>query len=262
MDARTPSLIPLQYAVSQRSTTRRVLKFALLVVLVCIAIAVLQKRSELVDTITFLYRQQRCAGHQALADRVVYEEEPARAASLVEQRKARDLGDGRAAVIPSYWDALRVWHDGFLKPKAANLFLHERRSQNGLRRIIAVDLDCSSFSASGTRVSLTNHLWEPRWLPGPAGNGVGQDYILKRTGFSSFWIDRRPGDRIRFFAGQPDRDNPAKFKIPFEWRGTRSDLVGQLCDDGRLAYEIAPLPGTEFATVLKAKPSSTAAATP
>jgi hypothetical protein len=196
------------------------------------------KTHEITDVVSFWFHQHRCSAYRAPSDQIVFDES---STSQPPTTQGTGGGGGILLPMPSSWSALRTWH-GYGDPGCVNLFLHERVSPGGIRRVIAIDLKIGRLSNVGSKVTLENHLWEPRWLPGPAGNATGADYLRKRTGWSDFWIKRRgPADRLRFYAGQPDPNDSSRFLLPFDWRGQRVVLDGRLGEDGRIDYTLRPL---------------------
>jgi hypothetical protein len=112
------------------------------------------------------------------------------------------------------------------------LFLHSRVSATGKKRLVVVGLEVPKEGHAGTghnsRIAIISHvIREGTWSESPLaedGNGqlIGQGH--GEEGGPDTW----GAGELRFGAGQPDANNPARFTIPWEFQGVRHTIVGEL----------------------------------
>jgi hypothetical protein len=151
-----------------------------------------------------LYWQRQCMTYMAPADAVVVQ-----------------IDTPEASIVPAEWSAFRaVWASAYQSD--GTLFLHARQTPAGRTWLIAVD-----FHATGGGVLATRSI-QPATLGRRSSDSGG-----RAMGGSFFGMT--PG--ARFFAGQPDRDDPSHFTIEYEVNGRREILDGWLDNDGRVKIE-------------------------
>jgi hypothetical protein len=149
---------------------------------------------------------------------------------------------GRQFVIPPEWTR---YHAKYLAPfsplgsaglqSQGTLFLHERRSPSGNRRLVSVDLRIS-WGPESTAVDVEKRAivpggWrsEPKetWGGPPAGdvnttNLVGQRQHLLNVPY---------GKTLKVIAGRPDPSDASHFTIDYEIDGRSETIDGRLNDD-------------------------------
>lgn len=181
------------------------------------------------------YWARQVANYRAPADRVVYEEDPARWPALLAQGGYRNMlssSPGWCSYVAYMAEPVqRLAEAGSLRLGGTAVFAHARRTPSGKQRVVVV------------------------WLPYNAvrcdANGATPDNQVNMTFFTSVWDgaklhedraapwlapDRIARDRTtplyaRMMAGQPDPNDPAHFTIPFEM-GEYSDVIdGYLRED-------------------------------
>jgi hypothetical protein len=247
----------LDYAVLPRR--RRWLRRAVLVVLIAaLGYSAWRWGPEAWRRASLLHRQRQCLNYTAAPDMVVYEEEPAAAAKLL----ARSQGDyaayplqrgkglpataravDAAAHLPHCWSqyqpqAATVMMQ-FGRAYGAIVFLHERASPSGHRRLVSVRYfpDNDTFTPS----FVPGHTCEliaitPATLTKPA-KVAPRMYIIDVI---STW-PRVPAN-VRMFAGQPDPDDPSRFTIRYQMWGKEDILDGRLGDDDQVTLTPRNLP--------------------
>lgn len=98
------------------------------------------------------------------------------------------------------------------------LFLHERRSACGERRVV-----CVEYTGA----------WSPLVV-----RTVHCGSLVTRASFDPLQWSPNPnltGRRLRFFAGQPDPADPARFTIAYDMDGRAGTVEGRLLDGGDVA---------------------------
>jgi hypothetical protein len=202
-----------------------------------------------------LYWQRRCLSYRASPEMVVYEEEPRAAAALLASHSAygayllrRGTGGAAsgssgatsaAAHVPVCWVRLtalspeiRSFAPGPTRAgRGAIVFLHERTSPAGHRRLVCVRYfpPADSFTATfidGFDVEcLAVH--PATWSTGPITiPGINAFDVI--SGFP-----RRPPN-VRVYAGQVDPDDPSHFTVRYQMWGREDTLDGRLDDAGRV----------------------------
>jgi len=198
-----------------------------------------------------VYCQQRCLTYAAPPDQVVYEDDPVEAAGLL--AIGRDylpcpmLGDTPAAAVhvPPPWAGSPAWHG---PPHArAVLYLHERRSPGGNRRLVAIQF---LGKWAGTDDGRYKPVWTvnpvvtvpsaarpfsstPQPAPAPA-NSRFRDPMAGIVWVARPFLERR----VRFFAGQSDPADPSHFTVGFEADGRKGTIDGWLRDDDKVQLRV------------------------
>ena len=181
-------------------------------------------------------------------DRVVFDEDLARAGGLLqEQGYARAVASGqpldRPAVVyaPDCWTEAGKLDAGYAaaQPGGAILFLHERQSPGGRRRLVVL--------RRGPKSPLFYYLLPLTFsaqLIDPATRAEGPTVVAALVPTD---LDLRiPADLlnspVRCFAGQPDPDDPSHFTVRLELGATPGTIDGWLEDDDRvrLKFRLAP----------------------
>ena len=128
--------------------------------------------------------------------------------------------------VPECWRLLAV-EPGFDTDRMQSsppLFLHERTTRSGLRRIVLIGLAHGpnadgQYLPCGFEVTLASPA-----TPNRAAAVIGEPRRF----------DERPAVShvIQFFAGQPDAADPTHFTMDYEYDDRRGSIDGWLADDG------------------------------
>ena len=198
-----------------------------------------------------LFWQRQCLRYTAPADQVVYEEDPTEATRLLADPNryvAYKLNRGgapdstpakttaAALQFPRCWQRFsalspirNVWSVGPLGTgSGAILFLHERTSSAGNRRLVCLRYYAETYSFTPSFINAYNcdtQVYTPaEWTtPSSAANqSMSVDVI---SGFP-----RHP-PRVRIYAGQIDPSDAAHFTIRYEMWGKSDILDGRLNND-------------------------------
>jgi hypothetical protein len=241
----TPRAAPLDYAPAPRNRRwiYRVIFASLLVGLSLVAWKwgpAWWRRAEI------LYWQHECLQFSLSPDTVVHEEDPTDAAALLagpkyhpyplQRHSSSQAAPSRAtaaALGVTDWNKLTTVLPVPLPPliKPAIIFLHERVSPGGHRRLVCVrysprgdtfaaefiqEFNCDTFTVTpGT------------WSQPPIYTPQGWLYDIE-TG----WPRKPP--LVRIFAGQLDPNDPAHFTIRYRMWGQEDLLDGRLLDNDRV----------------------------
>jgi hypothetical protein len=194
-----------------------------------------------------LYWQHQCLQFSLSPDIVVYEEDPTEAAALLAgnpkyylyplKRRASTQappGPTTAAVLDvSDWNKLTTLLPRLYSPliKPAVIFLHERISPAGHRRLVCVrygpqsdtfsaefvyDFNCDTFAVTPGTWSQPPIYTPQRWL---------YDTLV-------LWPRKPP--LVHIFAGQPDPNDPSHFTIRYRIWGQEDVLDGRLLDNDQV----------------------------
>jgi len=203
-----------------------------------------------------LYVQRQCMRYAAPADRVAYEEAPAATARPVPaggedyaypiNRQTLDSGqfDKPVAVvanvhIPHVWERYEggffpgvlspaVVARGYLVPYRAVIFLHERTSPAGHRRLVCIRYfpDWDAFrNTMLSGYSLEPIVVIPATLTSPPKLAQQPDFI------GALNTSARTPMNVRVFAGQPDANDASHFTIRYQMWGQEDVWDGTLKDD-------------------------------
>ena len=240
---------PLAYAPPPRWHRRRRFRLGVLAgLLLCLAVAGWRWGPAGWKQAQFLYWQRQCLAYAPAADHVVYEGDAARAAALLQQPGYVNAGtpaEPVAAYVPKCWaEAMRVGgvpvtNTGFGPGGAgATLFLHERRTASGVRRLVAVQAPAGTPVVVALPIPAPVVVRPATLTSGPevrpATAKVELDVLFSANpngGLFSLFSTPAAGG-TRFFAGQADPADPSHFTIPFENSGSRGTIEGWLEGDG------------------------------
>ena len=183
--------------------------------------------------VRLLYWQRQCLAYVAPADQVVLDDDPIVAAALLKREGYRNLaGAGSppvAGFVPRCWaEAMRATTG---PPAGSVLFLHERTSPGGQRRLVILQLPGSGtppLTGSGIPA-----LIEPATLT--AAPKFHNAVISADVDVS--WPDL-PRRSTRLFAGQADPADASHFVIRFQTGGLGGTIDGWLEDNDRLRFRV------------------------
>ncbi len=175
--------------------------------------------------------QRRAMNYLPAADHVVYETNPDRAGLLMRNRGDYfALSSSGVPVIEfaaTWRDFYRLAQPPGRKP-AAVLFLHERRSPMGQRRLVAVDtLGSDSDGPLVFRAAV--------FRPGDAFAPPG---ILATCNWTQPLNDRAAGRIVRIYAGQCDPGDDTHFSITWQTSSGNETVDGWLLNDEQVAMEL------------------------
>ena len=260
-------VIPLPYAPGvSRWRRRRVRRAALLVVLLALGIAGAVWGPDAAGRAYRLYLQRQCLAYEGSAGRVVYDEDQTalRAQELADQERAAKAAAAAAAAgvtrpancgsraatpvpvtvapMPAAWGELRsrvvigtaAQSGQYVNDPAprACVFLHERATPDGERRLLAVEL--LSDPKAGVPHLVTHAVRPSGWSKPPAAKDVetegGYVCVLGRVGETKVSFGPGGWRHLRAFEGRPDPADASRFVIPFELDGVRAYVHGRVVD--------------------------------
>ena len=217
-------------------------------------------------TQNLLYVRQ-AARHVEPAETVVFEPDPARAAGLVRAGTHQPLT--KSAVSPAGRvepDSFRVLRQALAQSSfeamGALVFLHELTTPSGARRIVAVHF--LPYVLEGTEggggAGLVARIFETGGYFGPpvyVGDSNARMLVpADAPALVATSIPPAAAVPLRWFAGQPDADDPSHFTLDYELDGVHGTVDGYLTDDGgsvrMQARDAADRPATDALPVAEA----------
>jgi hypothetical protein len=242
----TPSAGPLDYAPAPRKR-RWVYRVMVASLLLGLALVAWRWGPSWWRRAEILYWQDQCLQFSLSPDAVVYEEDPTEAGALLagnpkyhtyplQRRSSPQAAPSlatAAALDVSDWDRLTSmlpgFHPSLLKP--AIIFLHERISPAGHRRLVCVRYGPSGDTFSAQFIQSLNcdtfTVTPGTWRQPPIYTPQGWAYDVLTV-----WPRKPP--LVRVFAGQPDPADPAHFTIRYRIWGQEDVLDGRLLDNDRV----------------------------
>jgi hypothetical protein len=249
----------LEYGLAPPRRRKRVIRLLMVGVSLLIAVAAWQWGGIVWNQLPILFWQRQCMRYSASPDQVVYEEDPGEVQKLLARGYVRyKLSRGAlpdptpvksfaaAAELPTCWKRLTEMVPPRNPQQAvtsgAILFLHERTSPRGNRRLVCVRYYAETYSFTPRFIEgyntdenvITPGTWStlPTWTAHPMMIDV----------LSSF--PRHP-PRVRMFAGQADPDDPAHFTIRYQMWGKEDVLDGRLDDSDGITLTPRKMPRNE-----------------
>ena len=225
----------LQYAPRPRFYQRRWFGWVLrrAVVLIVLALCICWIRGGW-ESYQYKRAERGVMRYEASANRVAYDDDPATFSQLLANDGYTSDSVSITDVPHAVYDnrSLRRWIEqrfgnSFVVP---SVFIHERTSPKGNRRIVLVQISRNGQDALG-RFEFT-----------PTANlPSGERPPTTAVAGSSLVMFRRSGDRLRIFEGVPDKEDAARFTIAMDYNGRRIALNGRLSDDDSI--ELTPSAG-------------------
>lgn len=231
---------PLEYAPRPSRRRRWVGRALLLLFVLAIGITGWKWGPPAVKSAWRLHLQNVCLDYSAPPDQIVYESRSAEAAALLQTPNYSPLpitdpkGYGNpgpvAAHTPPAWTNYQTHVFG--APAARNhavLYLGERTARNGAKRLIVAGRDTMNFGPVFSSFNVFVTVWNPgtlrreMWPVTPA-----HPRILSYSGPGVMLSSKD----LRFWAGQNDPTDAARFTIAYEMEGGQGELEGRLSDDG------------------------------
>lgn len=267
---------PLEYGQRHRLIARighrRIVSFAVVVAVTVAALLwtkpAIRRAQQWNREQQFLRTQRHAMRYTAPADRVVYEEDPERAAKLlngdddVREIPVLDSGTSGPAMRPTFQPPVMrvptVWRSYWPlgNPAAASqtpgaAFLHERATRAGKAHLVCVAVRARLYHTAAGGWEMVREL-EASAIPvgqlttptSPSGPRRGQLAIFDRErgllALSGLFPDPRMPHMLgpfpmRLYAGQPDPLNSAGFTIRYELGGYRGVINGMLNEDGSVS---------------------------
>lgn len=200
------------------------------------------------------YWQGRCLNYTAPATQVVYEEDVARGEALV-RADGRNYFQGRPRSMESYGDGrppkevvgdpltirrVTEWEHfaralptatrfGFAGVEGPVLFMHERETPKGEKRLVVVSYDPESDLHLTENIDLMVQEMEPGTL-----GAYPRD--IPGTMFYDVMGSVLPPKHMRFYAGQADAKDATHFMIDYEAWGQRDTVDGWLENSGEIRF--------------------------
>jgi hypothetical protein len=172
----------------------------------------------------------QCLDYTVAADHVAYEEDAAKAAALLRSNEPYAVGmNSSACFVPRPWSNFySTWSQSGLLPRGS-LFLHERRSRGGGRRLVAVDFQRAQGWA-GDQLTAIVRVFEPS-----AGFSWARLLTNSAQNLSSEPLEWK---RLRIFSGQPDGGDESHFTIGYLADGKAGTIDGWLRADDSVVLEV------------------------
>lgn len=187
-----------------------------------------------------LYWQRQCLTYAAPSNRVVYEGDPAAAAALLSRRGYANPGTTGGSPAAAWRPRCWVEFDRLAGTGAATgipVFLHERRSTTGARRLVVVQHPGSWTPAGAASLPPLVMLIEPASL---RESPKVRPALVECTAEGVLLPSFDGTDRLRVFAGQADPHDMSHFTIAYELNGQPGRIDGWLRGDGdRLELKVA-----------------------
>jgi hypothetical protein len=192
------------------------------------------------------YYQRQCLNYTAPPDQVVYEEEPAAAARLLlnpsdyapfrwdfwAPANAKMPAPAAARILPVYqkFEELNSRRMGMPGGTAFEsvLFLHERTTRRGERRLVKVTLIAAPFSFWAYVID-SDRYESQRWAQANRGNGVIEPFDANPRRSNAPWAANPP--QLRIYAGQPDPNDASHFTIRYQAWGQTDVMDGYLVNN-------------------------------
>jgi hypothetical protein len=250
----TPTTTPpqLDYGLAPPRKQKRILRIVIVGVVLLLGAASWKWGTLVWNRAPMLFWQRQCMRYTASPDEVVYEEDPVEAQKLLSRGYVRykltrggspdptpaDPLFAAAAPHPNCWKRLNavanvrapVMGNVAGLGSGAIIFLHERTTPQGTRRLVCIRYfaETYSFSAAFIEGYNTEHnvITPGDWTTMPAAKVRALSVLSVLSGFP-----RHP-PRVRVFAGQVDPDDSACFTIRYQMWGKEDVLDGRLREPG------------------------------
>jgi hypothetical protein len=185
-----------------------------------------------------LKHQERCMAYRAPADQIVYDNDPAEAQRLVALGGGYDWAAAPNALpaaspavhVPEFW---RRHPQPLGQAGHALVFLHERTSPGGNRRLVFIELVHEGYAGGSAMIHFSSGIMERETMRRKRTKVTGQ-----RSAFHGYVS---APERFRVFAGQPDAADKSHFTFDYEieYMGNRQrgTFDGWLMDDDRVVLK-------------------------
>jgi hypothetical protein len=246
----------LEYGLAPPRRRKRLVRAMIGGIAVLVGLAAWQWGSVVWNQFPILFWQRQCLRYTASADQVVYEEDPTEVPRLLSRGYVRyKLSRGAspdptptntfaaAAQLPNCWRRLTALVPPPVPQQGASsgamLFLHERISPRGNRRLVCVRYYAETYSFTASFIEAynvdDNVIVPGTWtsLPAWTAHPMMIDVI-------SSWPRLPP--RVRVHAGQVDPDDATHFTIRYQMWGKEDVLDGRLDDSDRVTLTPRKVP--------------------
>ncbi|HET6247653.1 MAG TPA: hypothetical protein VFE47_08155 [Tepidisphaeraceae bacterium] len=236
--------VELSYAPRpRRRSRRRVALFSVLIVLAVTAVVTRKWEKAAWQQGVYLYWQHRCMTYTAPADKIVYEDDPVAATRLI-ATGANYYPPGRLLFNESWWPTPpRSWRPPALYAapeldhvsispieRAGTLFIHERSTIGGVRKLVVVWIGCASFGPNGHGLVVSGEAITP------ARFAFGSTMIREPYG-PYICVELKSSDHLQLFAGRPDQKDASRFAIAYLLNGKPGVISGELMDAGHWRHD-------------------------
>jgi len=227
---------PLDYAPRPSRKRRRWAWAVLLTLLAALALGAWVRRRDIGGMINqgrLLYAQHRCLTFDPPADRIVYEDDPAKAQAMLSERDYFfPAAPGKKPVAALYWPRVyRDWPEAsryHLWSTPALLFMHEMKTPAGERVLVYVvaEYDTKFGDSLLVRVQAVDPAtWKKASSP---SHGLVTRMVKPSADREPYQPNRTC--YVRVYAGRVDPADPSHFSIPYEGSGHRGVMEGRLRD--------------------------------
>ena len=188
--------------------------------------------------VRLLYWQHRAMSYMAPSDRVVYDDDPARAARLLFQSAEYSSLPCAGAPTVRFATPWKNFYELYSPPGAKSegvLFLHERRNGFGESRLVAVLAYAEEWRVDSQGTRPMPRLVAAVFRPGTTFKNPILSHDINPWS-APVWMDdgHRP---FRFYAGQPDASDASRFTVLYDVAGAPRVLDGWLLDDDSVRLE-------------------------
>ena len=241
----------LHYALAPPRRRKRVMLILIAGALLVLGVAAWRWGGIVWNRLPLLFWQRQCMRYTASADQVVYEEDPTELAKLLSRtaeytRLTIASPFGLSRLNPGTPAAVRVtaeWlrFSSLYRPAGIGggwpepvLFLHERTSPAGHRRVVSIVYTPRNESAVSSFIAGFNYM-DNVLIPATATKGVQ----LPRKGYFLSVLSGgvRSPPNVRFYAGQPDPKDLSHFTIHYRMWNQDDVLDGYLDDRDRVSLK-------------------------
>ncbi len=241
MSGPSPPQVPLEYAPGAPPRRRKRRRQMLIVLLVaCVTVATWWKGPGIYHRGMVMYFLHEAKVYSAPPDQVVYEEDPAQQARLLKLPHYHLLPSGNSSwnSYVAYWvpplDGLTKM-DWTVRAAPWALFVHERRSPAGHRRLVVIWTAGNGIRPTATGATPDNQVGV--MLVGTVIDGTSSNEVALQEWLApqSVAENRTTPLYLRFYAGQPDAADPSHFTIRYQIGDYSDALDGYLEDNDNIA---------------------------
>jgi hypothetical protein len=207
------AVTPPRWAKSALQNPRRLILLAILLVS---ALSVFFWEPRLSEQIQAIAWRRQCISYTTVPERVVFEEDAVAIRQLVGQVGYTQTIGGRWCYVPQCWlkEVPGLQTQG-------TVFLHSRVSPSGHFRLVGMDITVQpgySLESTGNvdDLSLVATIVDP-------SGGLESDRPI-RLAETTLWIRQASPVPMRFYAGQPDPNDPSHFLIAYQ-RGYQRGII-------------------------------------
>ncbi len=250
---------PLEYGLSPPRRKRHIVQALVGLALLAIGYAGYRWGSYIWQQAAVMNSQRQCMNYTAPANAVVYEEDAAEATRLLSRADGTyvryvlnralspDLTARKSTVaaarFPSCWtrfsSLVTLTNPRPGQSSGAILFLHERTSDAGHRRLVCVRYFPETFSF--TPQFAENYNFEQMvFTPATWSSDASQSVMTSSTEVSSGFPTRPPN--LRIYAGQIDPQDDSRFTIRYEAWGQSDILDGRLYNNDQVSLTPRKVP--------------------